>query len=1467
MLAHQELHHTLTEQAVLARTSSSPNGQLGPEVGLPFIVKLWYSFHDTHNLYLVMDFHPGGDLATQLARWGRLGTDRARFYAAEIAEGVEALHGAGIIYRDLKPENVLIGADGHIVLSDFGLSKEFPRPGVEARSPHWLLPSDSSSKHKHGDKVPKDPPPPETTTTFCGTAEYLAPEVISGQPYSYQVDWWSFGTMLYEMLAGYTPFAGESHTEMYVRVLREPLSFPDSASRGYDPTAWDQDTRGFLRGLLQKDPGLRLQEPRLKRHPYFGMIEWDHIHYRRYIPPYVPHIDPHNQEDTRNFDESFLGLRPNLDFDEDESDDPDADEVEGESPQERARRRRDKDEVTAGLENARLLGQYRQAVAATGDDPAEVDSLFEGYNFTASLESEQGSDEASDEYPNPYAHASMDLDPAEDEEEQVLNVDNEHARMEQSAWDDTSESMDVLPSASSKSSPHREATQGDSLEQRPGLSSLASIPSAVSPRGPGPEPVSVLARPTSDQSLPPKPQGVEQAPKPTYAPGSVKARLAAIEAAHNRTNRAPPAHIHGLPHRTAQSQMREPLPSTTPTLEHKRRYDEAAVPTAAPVPAASKASSSQMSGLVARDFAAQTLTAQGPLDIQQAEQGGASPSALIHSSPTAVSDRGARAAPMTESCPSAPLHSAPERSGLPLRLSDPVDSSAPVDSAPTSVAPESSNTSAMPEWTAAMRRDTATVPDHSREASKMPKVEQRETSRPPNAARPVTKLPAAVTGSRSPQPVHAAMDAMPSYPPSSLERHASTIASSHSRHKPKAPSVSSSIATPIWVPAPAGTTVKIVASSRQSSVGLDEAPPGSTPASPVPVHVPLLHSPPRCRIPSHPLSLRWSLAEAAEVEEYEASALLAAAVLEELERQAGAPESSPPASAPPTVAPAMTASTSMPPASASPPPVSAAGPRPSAATTGLDSSASFSRWTGDAFVSDTGNTTANTGNTTAISTSSHAVHPPRPTSPTTTGKFPPSTLSTSGSLKRALHFRWRPSLGRQESISEQPKPQPLPPGANLEPENTAATSSPIRRTQSISSPAAPPPPTAAPTVPATAESTEPLTSLPRLEPGGQEQPDEPFNAPVEPAEEQMPEPVVLSASEQARLGRSISPRKPTDIVSIAAAAAQASLGNPNVVPSVSFSQSRRESRSIRTSLHSSLHAAMQPDEDEDWDLLDDFDADLLAEGEGERNGGTGLSALTPRVYSSTARSLRKSRQVLYAARRRVAGHPVDEYRLRKSEGKLPAAIQEDDEPADQLYIARSASAPESPGEHTALSPPHPPKRRRPPSSVTAGTGQDTKAPAAPNTPTSKAGVAAPVSFSPTSRPGRKRALYRLGKMISPASLDTHRAASVPPPSGPMDHDEDGDMCMSGVERKERPGMVAPLTSPAISPEQTHARQPQPQSQLQSLPQPQPQPQSRGGASGPRSTQAQRGRKIRRFSLWVCTPTGVRAVTDLSCCVE
>ncbi|KAF8336558.1 uncharacterized protein EI90DRAFT_3119810 [Cantharellus anzutake] len=364
VLAHQELQHTLTEQAVLKRMAREGQD--------PFVVKLWWSFHDKENLFLVMDFHPGGDLATQLARWGRLGRDRARFYAAEIVEGVEGLHAAGVVYRDLKPENILIGSDGHIVLTDFGLSKQFPLPHLNQSGsstdtdgtvlPRWMTPDQSPNSWHLSNK--------DFTGTFCGTAEYLAPEVIQGLQYSYEVDWWSFGTMLYEMLSGITPFWANNHSDMYVRVLQDELQFPEDK-------AMDQDTKSLIRGLLQRSPTLRIREPRIKKHPYFSMIDWSHVYYKRYIPPYIPPIDPSNASDTQNFDDAFLDMSPTLDDDPEPVTDSELEKTEDEPL--------DADASSPVQTPSGSLSNRNGKVnaAAQKDANEETVDVFDGYSYKA----------------------------------------------------------------------------------------------------------------------------------------------------------------------------------------------------------------------------------------------------------------------------------------------------------------------------------------------------------------------------------------------------------------------------------------------------------------------------------------------------------------------------------------------------------------------------------------------------------------------------------------------------------------------------------------------------------------------------------------------------------------------------------------------------------------------------------------------------------------------------------------------------------------------------------------------------------------------------------------------------------------------------------------------------------------------------------------------------------------------------
>nr|XP_020854296.1 serine/threonine-protein kinase Sgk2 isoform X2 [Phascolarctos cinereus] len=207
---------------------------------------------------------------------------RARFYAAEVASAIGYLHSLNIIYRDLKPENILLDCQGHVVLTDFGLCKE----GME---------------------------PEETTSTFCGTPEYLAPEVLRKQPYDRTVDWWCLGAVLYEMLCGLPPFYSRDVSEMYENILHKPLQIQG----GKTVAACD-----LLHGLLQKDQKKRLGAKadflEIKNHVFFSPINWDDLYHKRLTPPFNPNVV--GPADLRHFDPEFtkeaisssIGCTPDL---------------------------------------------------------------------------------------------------------------------------------------------------------------------------------------------------------------------------------------------------------------------------------------------------------------------------------------------------------------------------------------------------------------------------------------------------------------------------------------------------------------------------------------------------------------------------------------------------------------------------------------------------------------------------------------------------------------------------------------------------------------------------------------------------------------------------------------------------------------------------------------------------------------------------------------------------------------------------------------------------------------------------------------------------------------------------------------------------------------------------------------------------------------------------------------------------
>lgn len=260
-----EVEKLRTEKSILTKLDS------------PFLVKLHYSFQSPTKIMFVMEYVNGGELFFHLQQQEAGFTpERVKFYAAEILSGIEYLHSRGIIYRDLKPENVLIAADGHVRMTDFGISKE----GLNAKD--------------------------DRTATFCGTPEYLAPEVLQGKKYGKEIDWWSYGTLVYEMLVGVPPFYSEDVQAMYRKILNDPVDVNAIKEKDPNPAAAD-----LIQRLLERDVSKRLVEPaELRAHPYFADIDWDKLRRLEIAPPFVPEVK--GADDTSQIDPSFTRQKPSL---------------------------------------------------------------------------------------------------------------------------------------------------------------------------------------------------------------------------------------------------------------------------------------------------------------------------------------------------------------------------------------------------------------------------------------------------------------------------------------------------------------------------------------------------------------------------------------------------------------------------------------------------------------------------------------------------------------------------------------------------------------------------------------------------------------------------------------------------------------------------------------------------------------------------------------------------------------------------------------------------------------------------------------------------------------------------------------------------------------------------------------------------------------------------------------------------
>ncbi|XP_056151194.1 protein kinase C eta type [Lampris incognitus] len=266
ILQDDDVECTMTEKRVLSLARCHP-----------YLTQLYCCFQTPDRLFFVMEFVNGGDLMFHIQKSRKFEEVRGRFYTAEITSALLFLHSKGIIYRDLKLDNVLLDKDGHCKLADFGMCKE----GIFEGS---------------------------ATGTFCGTPDYIAPEILQEMLYGPSVDWWALGVLLYEMLSGHAPFEAENEDDLFESILKEEVVYASWLST---------EAVNILKALLTKNPARRLGcvaseggENAVIRHPFFTGLDWEKLNRRELEPPFKPRIK--TTEDVNNFDPDFTQEEPTL---------------------------------------------------------------------------------------------------------------------------------------------------------------------------------------------------------------------------------------------------------------------------------------------------------------------------------------------------------------------------------------------------------------------------------------------------------------------------------------------------------------------------------------------------------------------------------------------------------------------------------------------------------------------------------------------------------------------------------------------------------------------------------------------------------------------------------------------------------------------------------------------------------------------------------------------------------------------------------------------------------------------------------------------------------------------------------------------------------------------------------------------------------------------------------------------------